>query len=350
MTRYQLPWQIGTPPGLYIAEVGLGAVASPPDPSTATAAGDFSGWDILDAQGRPQRRTGLLANINLSDLVEPDSGPLPQDDNPLIDLFPIIGLRRSILPQKSAQPGDRLLLALLWQAGEYNLDDISVAFDLIDAKGDVYRVGMSFTPSRRFNLPRWQPGDMVLGQYWLDIPPEAAPGPGTLQVHIINAIGYPYDEVFTFDEIEITPAERNFQPPEQVDMPLEADFSGQATLIGADCADGCRAAPGETLAVTLYWRAGTRFDTSYTIFTHALDAGETVVSNADHLPPKPTTSWAPAEIIIDPVTLTIPANLPPGTYSIEVGLYDAADPAFSRLPLTGGDTRLILPQPVIVKK
>ena len=350
ITHHQLPWQIGTPPGLYIAEVELGAVAPPPGASTATAAGDFSGWDILDAQGRPQRRTGLLPNVNLSHLVEPDSGSLPQDDDPLADLFPIIGLRRSILPQKSAQPGDRIPLALLWQAGEYNLDDVSVAFDLIDSKGDVYRVGSSLTPSRRFNLPRWQPGDMVLGQYWLDIPPEAAPGPGTLQLHIVNVTAYPYDEVFTFDEIEITPTERNFKPPEQVDMPLDANFSDQTTLIGADCGAGCRAAPGETLPLTLYWRAEAGFDTSYTVFTHALDADDTVVINADHLPPKPTTGWVPNEIIIDPITLTIPADLPPGTYPIEVGLYDAADPAFSRLPLTGGDSRLILPQPITVAK
>ena len=100
----------------------------------------------------------------------------------------------------------------------------------------------------------------------------------------------------------------------------------------------------------LYWRAEAGFDTSYTVFTHALDADDTVVINADHLPPKPTTGWVPNEIIIDPITLTIPADLPPGTYPIEVGLYDAADPAFSRLPLTGGDSRLILPQPIIVAK
>ncbi|MCB0164522.1 MAG: glycosyltransferase family 39 protein [Anaerolineae bacterium] len=348
ITHHQLPWQIGTPPGLYIAEVELGAVAPSAAGSTATAAGDFAGWDILDAQGRPQRRTGLLEAINLSDLVEPDSGPLPQDDEPLVDLFPIIGLRRSILLQESAQPGDRILLALLWQAGEYNMDDISVTFDLIDSTGVVHQVGSSFTPSRRFNLPRWQSGDMVLGQYWLDIPPETAPGPATLQLHIINVTAYPYDEVFPFDEIEITPTERNFKPPAQVDMPLGANFSNQATLIGADCAAGCRAAPGESLSLTLYWRAEASFDTSYTVFTHALDAGETVVINADHLPPKPTTGWVPNEIIIDPITLVIPGDLSPGTYPIEVGLYNAADPAFSRLPLAGGDNRLILPQPITV--
>ena len=77
--------------------------------------------------------------------------------------------------------------------------------------------------------------------------------------------------------------------------------------------------------------------------------GLTVLLNADHVPPKPTQGWVTGEIITDPVTLAIPADLPPGEYPIEVGLYDAADPAFTRLPLDNGGTRLILPQPLEVK-
>ena len=60
--------------------------------------------------------------------------------------------------------------------------------------------------------------------------------------------------------------------------------------------------------------------------------------------------------ITDPVTLNISADLPPGQYPIEVGLYNANDPAFTRLPLTdggvevwaglgyGGQALLVLPE------
>ena len=40
----------------------------------------------------------------------------------------------------------------------------------------------------------------------------------------------------------------------------------------------------------------------------------------------------------DTITLTIPVDLPPGRYPVEVGLYDAADPAFRRVPLADGET------------
>jgi hypothetical protein len=185
---------------------------------------------------------------------------------------------------------------------------------------------------------------MVLGQYWLDIPPEAAPGPAKLELHLLNETGWFYHEIFPFDDIEILPTERNFSSPEQVDISLEADFSGQATLIGLDCAVNCRAAPGDSVALTLYWRADAPFERNYTVFIHLLGPEETVLVNADHAPPKPTQGWVHNEVVADPINLTIPAEMAPGDYAIEIGLYDAADPAYQRLPLAGGETRIVLPK------
>ena len=348
VTRHQLAWQTGSPPGLYVAEIGLGqnSVVSEAG-TTASAISSFRGWDILDEQGRPQRRTALLDFINLSHLVQPSAGPLPIAEDPLVDFLPIVSVRRSILPQESVEPGDRILLALVWQAGEFNLDNISVTFEMVDAANETFFIGNSYTPSREYNLPTWKPGDLVLGQYWLDIPPNVAPGPASLQLHLINVSGFRYDEVFTFDKIEILPTERNFTPPASVTVPLEANFSDQATLLGLDCQAAknatCRASAGASLPLTLYWRNDAPLETNYTVFTHLLGADETVLVNADHAPPKPTQGWVPGEIIADPVSLTLPADLAPGTYAVEIGFYDAADPTFSRLPLTNGEMRLLLP-------
>jgi hypothetical protein len=176
-----------------------------------------------------------------------------------------------------------------------------------------------------------------------------------LQLHLINQGAYTYDEVFPIDQLDIRPTERNFTPPASADVPLEADFSNRAVLIGVDCSipsrSNCQvAAPGETVTLTLYWRAEAGMDKNYTVFTHLLSSDETVMVNADHAPPKPTQGWVPTEIIADMVALTLPADLPAGDYRLEVGLYDAADPAFARLPLTTGETRLILPQALSIEK
>jgi mannosyltransferase len=346
MTRQHLAWQPGTPPGLYWAEVGLGQSGEQAEPG-------FQGWDILDAQGRPQRRTGLINAINISRLVKADNNLPPLAEKPLVDFSPIITLRHSDLSPGSAEPGDRLLLKLLWQAGPFNLDDISVAFDLTDAKQQSHRVGSSLTPSRKFNLPRWQPGDLVLGQYWLNLPPEVAPGPATLHVRLVNVHGFFYEEVFPLTHLEIRPMERNFTPPASTDMPLEANFSNQISLIGADCQNtdqtGCQAAAGELVTLTLYWRADAPPETNYTVFAHLLGPDEVIIVNADHAPTKPTQGWVSGEIIADSITLTVPAELSPGDYPIEVGLYNSIEPALPRLPLVNGESRIILPHPLTIK-
>jgi hypothetical protein len=54
--------------------------------------------------------------------------------------------------------------------------------------------------------------------------------------------------------------------------------------------------------------------------------------------------WRPGQIVPDRVTLQLPPDLPAGDYRIEVGLYNAADPALPRLSLADGSgDRVILP-------
>lgn len=339
LTRHTLPWQIGSPPGRYIAEIEVGHLEE----------GHYQGWDIWDDQGRPQRRTGLLHPVNVSRLIEPATAPIPYASDPVIDFSPIIMLRRSLLQPAQAEPGDRLLLALIWQAGPFNLDDISLTFELIDATGQPHIVGSSATPSRQYHLPQWQPGQLVLGQYWLDIPPPVAPGPATLQLHLINRYGFVYDEIFPIEELTIRPTERVFELTQPLDVTIEADFAGQITLLGLTCQADCHTAAGQSLRLTSYWRAEAPIETNYTIFAHLLDDQEQVILNADQAPAKPTRGWLPGEIISDMVTLNVPANLQATDYDFEIGLYDAADPAFSRLPLTTGDNRVLLPDLVTVE-
>jgi hypothetical protein len=83
--------------------------------------------------------------------------------------------------------------------------------------------------------------------------------------------------------------------------------------------------PGETLALTLVWRAdqGPTSD-RWKVFTHLLDEGSRVVAQRDTEPSdslRPTTSWQPGERIEDNYGIAIPANLPAGSYTLEIGMY-----------------------------
>jgi hypothetical protein len=46
---------------------------------------------------------------------------------------------------------------------------------------------------------------------------------------------------------------------------------------------------------------------------------------------RPTSGWVPEEMIRDPYALAIPTNATPGTYWIEVGMYNQAQ---QRQPIT----------------
>jgi hypothetical protein len=132
------------------------------------------------------------------------------------------------------------------------------------------------------------------------------------------------------------PPDARFDLVSFISQPADVDFGHQVRLLGMR-----RISSTE---LVLIWQAMASMETDYTLFVHVLDAdGETLV-NADHLPPRPTREWRPGQIVPDRVTLALPPDLPAGDYRIAVGLYDAGDPALSRLLLgDGSGDRAILP-------
>ncbi len=92
--------------------------------------------------------------------------------------------------------------------------------------------------------------------------------------------------------------------------------------------------PGDVLQGTFSWRALGQLDKSYAVFVHLVDQNDHVWGQHDSQPvggAKPTTQWVPREVLTDRQGLSIPLNIPPGQYHIEVGLYDVHSGL--RLPL-----------------
>jgi hypothetical protein len=83
--------------------------------------------------------------------------------------------------------------------------------------------------------------------------------------------------------------------------------------------------PGETLDLTLVWRdAGGPTTDRWKVFTHLLDANSQVVAQRDAEPAdslRPTTGWQKGEQIQDNYGIAIPQDLPPGDYTLEIGMY-----------------------------
>ena len=88
------------------------------------------------------------------------------------------------------------------------------------------------------------------------------------------------------------------------------------------------ARPGEALAVDLVWRALGKIDAYYSIYVKLLNNEGQAVAGWDGQPQNgaaPTLLWIPGETVKDRVVLDIPADAPPGEYTVEVGMYRARD-------------------------
>jgi hypothetical protein len=111
--------------------------------------------------------------------------------------------------------------------------------------------------------------------------------------------------------------------PEPVALfqPVGAD-APQIMLLDYEAAPATEITP--TLTLTLTWQAVEPVAADYTVFVHALAAGDTKVAQRDSRPCDgecPTNTWQPGEIIVDRHQLALPLNAPPGPYGLAVGLY-----------------------------
>ncbi len=128
--------------------------------------------------------------------------------------------------------------------------------------------------------------------------------------------------------------------------------SGEMQPVGVDFEDHVRlrsyalqpsaVAAGDVLQLSLQWESLANLDRRYKAFTHLLDPEDHIVGQRDAEPLaglRPTTGWRAGEEIVDHYGLPVFWGTPPGTYRLEVGLYDAETGA--RLATAAGDRVLL---------
>jgi hypothetical protein len=104
---------------------------------------------------------------------------------------------------------------------------------------------------------------------------------------------------------------------------LDAAFGDDIRLLGYTL-DADDARPGGLLNLALYWQADSSIEDSYSVFVHLLDDSDTVVAQHDGVPGgglRFTNGWLPGETITDHHGVLLPADLPPGDYTLIAGLF-----------------------------
>ncbi len=137
------------------------------------------------------------------------------------------------------------------------------------------------------------------------------------------------------------PAYRVASVPEPIAHPLAYRYAGVAELIGMAPA-APKAHPGETIRLSLYWRALEPADAHLQTYLHSV---ESAVVRRDSLPGTGNllaADWEPGQTWAEHYVVAIPPDTPPQTvYTLVAGLYD---PAVARpLEATNADGQPVTP-------
>jgi len=120
----------------------------------------------------------------------------------------------------------------------------------------------------------------------------------------------------------IYPAISSDGPAPPSAIPVSVPMGEMVSLEGYEM----RSAPaGQGMVVTLYWRALQSDLSDYFVYVRAVDGAGQIHARADSPPVMgfwPTSRWQAGQLVTDAQVLLRPAESNPGTYRLEVGMYD----------------------------
>jgi 4-amino-4-deoxy-L-arabinose transferase-like glycosyltransferase len=136
--------------------------------------------------------------------------------------------------------------------------------------------------------------------------------------------------------------------PQLASSPVEAVFGEKILLDSFDfvsrrSGQTRQIEPGQAICVVLTWQSAGNLSADYTVFVHLVGPDNPVTHSPlwaqhDGTPVealRPTSTWQPGELIQDMHVIFVPAEVPSGSYRLEVGLYDSVTGA--RLPARQAD-------------
>jgi hypothetical protein len=230
---------------------------------------------------------------------------------------------------QSVTPSDGpIKLTLYWQSvspvDQDYLSSVHLLGRELDSVGSVNR----YPAWGMIPTSRWQPGQIWRDEYHVYVRKNAA-APSQLRVSVSLyddaaerplpaawSDGTAVDLILVGEPARLTAAPASAANPQtRLDIPFDQGIN----LAGYDLVSG------DPVSLTLYWQAKSSPEQDYTIFVQLLNENGEWQAGADAPPVNnfyPTSLWQKGDWIDDLHLLPLPPNLPSGSYTIHVGLYD----------------------------
>ena len=302
---FALILQPGTPPGDYFLKAWIDRPAS----------GELVGvFPINHNDGRiTVARPALppaVADLNLS----------PEINAPLAEGVTLLGVVGAGDWPALWQPGESRNLTLFWRAEQNLAEDYTIRLSLEDEARRAWAQWEGQPVGGRFPSYRWQRDDIVRDPWSLALSPTVPSGEYDLIIRL-GEVG-----ALKLGSVQIGGRPRTFDLPE-IDLPLGAQFGPAIELVGlqAPVEDGAISiSAGQSLTVAPVWRGLGPIDSDYTVTIQLLDGQSQVRAQRDSAPlngAAPTATWAEGEVVVDPISLDMPADIGPGPHRLLIALY-----------------------------
>jgi len=206
---------------------------------------------------------------------------------------------------RSVAAGDVLPVEVCWRALAPADKNYTVFVQAIGPNNAVVAGRYTYPGLGSYPTAIWEPGRVFCDTIRLSIPADLAQ---TLVYRL--SVGMLDDE----EDRRLPGIDRNGNP-----VP---PFVGAVRLATLTPGDGQSPHP-----VTITWYAAEPVPVDYTVFLHLRDEAGQLVAQADGPPLGgwyPTSWWVAGEWVIDAHDFALPADTPPGSYQLVVGLYDPA--------------------------
>jgi len=302
----------GTPPGEYTLRLWVHTADAP------------QGLPMMKDE-TPQGASYSLATITVARPPHPSQPSVLQMLSPLpapaaMGPLELLGYRVEVA---SLRPGDRLPLYVCWRARQAPKRTYTARLDLVDETGTMV-ASLSFPPGGRdFSTAEWRAGEVVCAWHTPLVPGDVSGGEYTLRLALADRDGSPLGSPVALGTLRVATIPRRWTVP-PIQYPLPATLDDRVDFLGYDL-EATKIRPGEVLSLTLYWRGRKLMNTDYRVFVHLADATDHPWAQADSVPvqwTRPTTGWAPGEVVVDPYQVTVGVRIPPGEYRLLVGMYD----------------------------
>ena len=242
--------------------------------------------------------------------------------------------------------GDPFPVKLYWQATAGPDEDYEALLQVVDDEGREWASGRFPLASAEYPTSEWEAGEALWRYCDLRIADSAPATEAELRLALLDSAGERAAGPMPLATLQIDG--HNFEEP-PISHGQWGQIGDRIRFLGFDV-EPTSVRPGDSLTLTLYWRAEEQVSESYTVFTHLLDPEGIVRGLRDNLPLSgryPTNRWRLDETVVDQYVIEVAQDAPAGDYQIEIGMYDPADGA-RRIPLFGAqgarqrDDRLIV--------